>query len=476
MERTPIQQLRRVGKIEGLSFLLLLFVAMPLKYLAGQPLAVKLVGWAHGVLFIWFGWVLFRAWRDRLPFIMAAAAFIASLLPFGPFIIDRWLEHFDRDADPARRTATLRLTKRLTLGGVLAVLALAGLLLGARMVFFTGPFQTPQPLTSRPVIDLHCHAAGIGAGDSGCFISPALRANFRFGIYLKGFGVTQQELETHGDQLVIDRIAEQIEASKQVDQAVVLAIDGIYDGQGELDRERTEFYVPNEFIARETARHPNLLFGASVNPHRKDALEQLAWARANGAVLVKWIPSIMQIDPADEALRPFYEKLVELDLPLLTHGGQEKSFTHARDELADPVRLKLPLDLGVRVIVAHIASTGANEGEEDFERLLPLFAQYPNLYSEISSLTQANKLGYLRRTLDDERLAGRLLFGTDYPLINTPLVSAWFFPLNLTHEQMSRIEANTNPFDRNVELKQALGVPANIFGRTAEVLHIKASR
>jgi uncharacterized protein len=262
----------------------------------------------------------------------------------------------------------------------IALPVLLGLLLITRMLFFAGPFRPVEQLPSAPIIDLHCHAAGLGFGDSGCFISPALRGNFRFGIYLGSFGVNAAELETHGDGLVIQRIAERVAGSQHVDQAVVLAIDGAVTDRGELDREQTEFYVPNEFVAREVAKHTNLLWGASINPHRHDALERLAWAKTNGAVLVKWIPSIMGIDPADEALRPYYLKLKELDLPLLTHGGQEKSFTHARDELADPVRLKLPLELGVKVIVAHIASTGTNEGQEDFERLLPMFATYPNLY------------------------------------------------------------------------------------------------
>jgi len=367
--------------------------------------------------------------------------------PVRPGIVRRWLRWF-----------------------AIGIPVLVVLLLIARTIFFSGPFRPVEPLPQRPVIDLHCHTAGIGAGDSGCLISPALRGNFRFKIYLESFGVTETELQEQGDGLVIERIAEQVGASKHLDQAVVLALDGVVNDQGELDRERTEYHVPNEFVAREVAKHANLLWGASVNPHRHDALERLTWAKTHGAVLVKWIPSIMGIDPADEALRPFYLKLKELNLPLLTHGGQEKSFTHARDELADPVRLKLPLELGVTVIVAHIASTGSNEGQEDFERLLPMFATYPNLYSEISSLTQANKLGYLRRTLADERLTGRLLYGTDYPLINTALVTPWAFPLNLTRQQMSEIDAIENPFDRDVALKQALGVPEEVFAATAKVI------
>lgn len=88
-----IDQLRRVGKLEAVSFLVLLGVAMPLKYLAGLPLAVKIVGWAHGVLFIGFVIVLWRAKvRAPLSLAQALAVFVAALLPFGPFVIDRRLD------------------------------------------------------------------------------------------------------------------------------------------------------------------------------------------------------------------------------------------------------------------------------------------------------------------------------------------------------------------------------------------------
>ena len=105
-----------------------------------------------------------------------------------------------------------------------------------------------------------------------------------------------------------------------------------------------------------------MLYGASINPNRPDALARLEKAKSNGAVLIKWIPAIMAIDPADPNLTGFYRKLVELDLTLLTHAGQERSFAHADDKLGDPLRLELPLSLGVTVIAAHIATTGENEG------------------------------------------------------------------------------------------------------------------
>src|SRR5580658_10956476 len=143
------------------------------------------------------------------------------------------------------------------------------------------PYRPVEPIPPG-IVDMHCHIAGIGAGGSGCFVSPRLRNNWRFDIYLHSFGVTQKELLQQGDGLVGDRIAESLAQSKYVSRAVLLALDGVVDADGNLDTNRTEVYVPNEFVAQMAARHTNLLFGASVNPYRRDALERLAWARRTG--------------------------------------------------------------------------------------------------------------------------------------------------------------------------------------------------
>lgn len=361
---------------------------------------------------------------------------------------------------------------RRVLTGFLGLMLLA---VGVRVALFRGPYRAPRPAPPPPLVDLHVHTAGIGAGDSGCQISRALQDSYKFKIYLDAFGVTREEVEREGDALLIRRISERLSESRHVGAAVVLALDGVVDVKGDLDRSASEIVVPNEFVARETARYTNLWFGASINPYRRDALERLNWAAEHGAVLVKWIPSIMQIDPSDPKLEPFYLRMKALGLPLLTHAGQERSFTRAQDSLADPERLRLPLRLGVTVIAAHIASTGENGGERDVDRLARLMGEYPNLYSEISSLTQANKPGYLEEALSRPEFAGRLCYGSDFPLINTPLVSPWYFPLRLTSSQMQALAEIGNPWDRDVALKQALGVPPEIFSRTRELLGRRSS-
>lgn len=92
-----IKTLRIVGFLEGLSFLLLLFVAMPLKYIWDNPIWVKYVGMGHGILFIAFLAVLFivcekMKWSIK----MFVLGLIASILPFGPFVFDHKLKKFEQ--------------------------------------------------------------------------------------------------------------------------------------------------------------------------------------------------------------------------------------------------------------------------------------------------------------------------------------------------------------------------------------------
>ena len=86
---TALRQLRIVALLEGSSFVILLFLAMPLKYLAGLPLAVRVVGSIHGALFLVFLVALYRAARGRAwPRRRSLAAFVSSILPFGTFVFD----------------------------------------------------------------------------------------------------------------------------------------------------------------------------------------------------------------------------------------------------------------------------------------------------------------------------------------------------------------------------------------------------
>jgi integral membrane protein len=87
-----IKQLRWIGNAEGISFLVLLFISMPLKYIFHYPMAVKFNGWIHGLLFIiYIAAVLRAAYLIRWNYLRVGIALAASLIPFATFILDKRL-------------------------------------------------------------------------------------------------------------------------------------------------------------------------------------------------------------------------------------------------------------------------------------------------------------------------------------------------------------------------------------------------
>ncbi|ANQ50449.1 DUF3817 domain-containing protein [Flammeovirga yaeyamensis] len=87
---TSIKGLRIVGFLEGISFLLLVFICMPLKYMADMGMPNKIVGMAHGVLFIAYIYLVLQVHFDKKwGFKNSIWSFIASLLPFGTFVADK---------------------------------------------------------------------------------------------------------------------------------------------------------------------------------------------------------------------------------------------------------------------------------------------------------------------------------------------------------------------------------------------------
>ena len=92
---SSVGRLRAVAFVEGISYLVLLFIAMPLKYAADMPGAVRVVGMAHGVLFVAFSLALLMVFVEkRLGLGRAALTFLSSLVPFGTFVIDKHLKRW----------------------------------------------------------------------------------------------------------------------------------------------------------------------------------------------------------------------------------------------------------------------------------------------------------------------------------------------------------------------------------------------
>lgn len=91
--KKTLHRFRMIALAEGVSFLILLGIAMPLKYIFNFPQAVKFFGWAHGALFVAFIYTAFDVFSNfKKPLGWLVKAFAASVLPFGTFVLDKELK------------------------------------------------------------------------------------------------------------------------------------------------------------------------------------------------------------------------------------------------------------------------------------------------------------------------------------------------------------------------------------------------
>jgi uncharacterized protein len=293
--------------------------------------------------------------------------------------------------------------------------------------------------------DGHCHLAGTGDSGSG----DSATGESGSGIYLNPAMEGLRDPVQHAQRLFFMNAGCVDGAPGQVDRSyaarmrrllddmrpgvklLLLAFDAAVTEAGEVSWERTSFHVPNRYAAQMAQRHARIFeWAASVHPYRRDCVEQLEAAVAQGARALKWLPAAMGMDPASKLCDPFYAALARLDLPLITHAGLERAVrgTDAQD-LGNPLRLRRALDHGVRVVVAHCASMGQDRDTDRgangpvvddfalFARLMDEPRYAGRLYGDISAMTQTARAGApLSHVIQRDDWHARLLNGSDYPL------------------------------------------------------------
>lgn len=331
------------------------------------------------------------------------------------------------------------------------------------------------------LIDHHTHVAGIGTGGTNAFVNPKMRSwahpfhHLKFKVYLSAAGVEDEE---RADADLIQRLVNLIKHIEYHGKHRLLAFDKNYRRDGSVNLEKTEFYVSNEYVFALAEEYPKLFVpNISINPYRSDAIEELEkWAR-RGARVVKWLPNAMGIDPSDSRCDPFYQKMKELDLILLSHGGEEKAVEAKEDQkLGNPLLLRGALDHGVKVIVAHCAGLGENPDLDSPDKKpvhnFDLFMRLMNeqryeglVFGEISAMTQFNRIGkHLTTILEREDLHERVVNGSDYPLpaINVlirtrPLVRGGY--INADERELLNEIYDYNPLLFDFVLKRRIKVP-----------------
>jgi predicted TIM-barrel fold metal-dependent hydrolase len=309
-------------------------------------------------------------------------------------------------------------------------------------------------ITEKTLIDCHVHLAALPDGDNGCYISPKMLKSplFRYLFWKHGLAIDRPR---EANQKYLDDLLVELRASRHVQKAVLLGMDGVYDQNGRLNREQTDFLISNDYVLKTARAHPDeLLAGVSINPQRRDAIDELHRCADAGAVLVKVLPNTQQFNPADPSYKSFYRALAERKLPLLSHVGYEFSLIGKYQSLGNPDRLRLALNEGATIIAAHACSYGLMLYEKFIPTLHDFATRYPNFYADISALTLPHRLKMLLHLRRHPELHERLIFGTDYPL-SVFHIAAWGRVAFSALRDMMRTK---NRFDRQVAVCRGLGV------------------
>jgi predicted TIM-barrel fold metal-dependent hydrolase len=328
------------------------------------------------------------------------------------------------------------------------------------------------------IIDIHVHFGAPYDPASGCYWSETFEKTAAYWFMKLMSGSLFKKLTiAHIEK----KLLEIINDSKQVDKCVLLAMDKVYDENGNPKDNETHLYVPNTYIKTMSENNTRVLFGASVHPYKTNWKNELENCIHNGACLCKWIPSSQQIDPTNNKCIPFYQALADHDLPLLVHCGPEYAIPTSNKnyiEMNNPKYLRSALNMGVTVIIAHCSLPYLNmldiEYQDDLAEFYKLFedAQTNNwkLYSDVSALATPLRSSYIpdvKRKIPHEKL----LFGSDYPLPASELsykksknVFKW---LKLFFEALS----TKNPIDKNYLSIDDMGFNKSVFTNASNLFN-----
>lgn len=322
-------------------------------------------------------------------------------------------------------------------------------------------------MTFRPLrLDTHVHFVGPGIGGNGCWYPRQGRYRWLAPLIAWNLGFTLRcILRADFEQRYARRLLRWVRTSS-LDGIVVLAMDRARHDDGTPIHEADSFYVDNSVVLELARAHAEFLPGISIHPARRDACDELARGLAGGAALLKLIPSCQNIDLASPRYARFWDRVGEARLPVLVHTGSEAALQEFHPEWGHPRFLVPLLERGVTVIAAHC-------GGEFQSEFVALLARYPNLYGD----TSAFNMPFSQRRLAPLLRAGvveRLINGSDTPVPISPYWAALKRELPL--HRARRLAAIRNPFERDVQLKSALGFPSTHFIRANDVLRPESLR
>ena len=296
-------------------------------------------------------------------------------------------------------------------------------------------FESIEPSARR---DYHTHILGMNTELNGTFVNEGWQSPWsglihyiQFEVYKSSAAITDVD---QADAQFLSRLKDLIQYMPHSGKFGIMAFDYFHDEQGQPDLQLSTFHVPNDYVMKIVQENPDIFFPiVSIHPYREDAIQVLQEYAEQGVRFVKWLPNAMGIHPSSKKMKKeleaYYKIMHQYNMVLISHTGDEKA-TEAEEfqNLGNPLFLRKALDMGVKVVMAHVASLG--ECKEEDASICPVGMPYIDvaiqmleepryqklLFADISALTQDNRKDNLNTVLANTAIHSQLINGSDYPL------------------------------------------------------------
>ena len=326
-------------------------------------------------------------------------------------------------------------------------------------------------LTQIKTVDIHSHLLSADVKFDRFYDKLALA------FFAKKFDINRRELIKNGFEGYKSNFTRLIKSSNFVQKSVVFGVDAKFDASGNLVHKDKTVCASNEDVFAFYEQNPSEVVPFfSVNPNRKDALNLIEKYHKMGFKGGKLLHSYWETDLNDKRYKPYFRLLSELRLPLVIHVGDENSLA-SNKALESIEQLKSPLNLGCRIVCAHMgaSSDGAlsmfSRDPEKFGAnyftLLGWLREFDGLYADVSALLCINKARILPHLKTQTQIHDKILFGTDFPVPFSVILSSYDLPFR-ERLALNRIQ---NPLDRYVRaMSLYFGEDSPIFSNYKKIL------
>ena len=320
-------------------------------------------------------------------------------------------------------------------------------------------------------VDIHSHLLSADVKFDRFYDKLALA------FFAKKFDINRRELIKNGFEGYKSNFARLIKSSNFVQKSVVFGVDAKFDESGNLVHKDKTVCATNEDVFAFYEQNPNEVVPFfSVNPNRKDALNLIEKYHKMGFRGGKLLHSYWETDLNDKRYEPYFRLLSELRLPLVIHVGDENSLA-SNKALESIEQLKSPLNLGCRIVCAHMGASSdgvlsmfSRDPEKlgaNYFTLLRWLREFDGLYADVSALLCINKARILPHLKTQTQIHDKILFGTDFPVPFSVILSSYDLPFR-ERLALNRIQ---NPLDRYVcAMSLYFGENSPIFSNYKKIL------